>query len=285
MAELRGIGSRSSDAAVHKARRRVKKVRALLLLVHSRGPAARRTLKRLRLANWLLGPVANGEAIVGTVDRLGRRYPVQLAGPIVAAIRKGVETRRLIADKRASSRHVLDTVTRLLAAELARLDGWTLRRHGYRAIAHGLERTALRADRAMRRTRTQPTIAHYRSWRRRVKDQWLQLRLIDRRCGGGLGSRRRDLEALDGSLGEHHNCALLERMLLRDMILNRSATARVLRVVRRYRARLRRDASRLAVRVYSETPWEFVGRAEYLWRAARDGAANTQMASSRPRAA
>jgi hypothetical protein len=130
-----------------------------------------------------------------------------------------------------------------------------------------------------------PTVDHYHAWRRRVKDHWFQTRLLDGRCGGELVAIERGLEALDGCLGEYHNCALLQHALITEALLPREDTARTLRVVRRYERELRRQAEHLGAQMYSETPRAFVARVKRLWRSAKDAPLSAPMRASWPRAA
>jgi hypothetical protein len=106
----------------------------------------------------------------------------------------------------------------------------------------------------------------YHTWRQRVKDQWLQIRLLEERCGDGLALDEHRLEALDGYLGEWHNCAVLSRILTTDSTLNRRDAARCLRAVRRYERELRRCARRLGTAIYAETSKAFVTRVRREWR-------------------
>ena len=77
---LGAIDNLEKDAAIHEARRHVKKVRALIRLVRP-GIAGsyRRSNKALRRVNRLLSPIADGEAVLGTLARLEKRSPAELS--------------------------------------------------------------------------------------------------------------------------------------------------------------------------------------------------------------
>ncbi|MGE0448735.1 MAG: CHAD domain-containing protein [Vicinamibacterales bacterium] len=271
IAGLRAVGTPERDAAVHDARRRVKKVRALLRLVD---PAleepARRSHARLRTANRLVAPIGDAEALVATVDLLGKRFQRDLDPSTIQKARGLLVARWSRIDEQADADAVLEACAALLRTEQKRVKRWTLRHGGLRAIAPGLEASIRRSRRAMRLAIVHPTSDRYHRWRRRVKDHWLQMRLIDGRCGARLRTDTNLLERLDGYLGEHHNCAMLEAVLVADPgVLPEPDAARLLRLVRRYRHDLERKAIRDGQRLYRHAPRTSVERVRRAWHAAR----------------
>jgi CHAD domain-containing protein len=273
IASMHAIGDPKGDQGIHEARRHVKKIRALVRLVRSSlGPASRSANKRLRRVNRLLAPVADGEAVVDTLARFDARYDHELPRRIIAAIRKGLVQRRIHIDQQARLDRVLPASLELLEAERQRVERWRPATGGFRAIKRGLRTSVREAKRAMALSLEHPTTEHYHSWRRRVKDHWFQVRLLEARCGNGLVEDERALEVLDGCLGELHNCMLLEATLTTDTLLRRQETARTLRLLRRYHLELRREAQQLGARIYRETPRQFVTRVKRAWRTAKETA-------------
>jgi CHAD domain-containing protein len=265
---LGAIGNLETDAAIHEARRHVKKVRALIRLVRPAiGSSYRTSNKALRRVNRLLSPIADGEAVLGTLARLDKRSPAELS-TAMGALRHALLARRAAIDRRAKVDRVLQSCTSLLNAERARVTAWSLTRRGRRAVTAGLHKTIRGARRAMSRAIARPTADNYHAWRRRVKDHWFQLRLLERRCGGDLVTRQQLLETLDGHLGEYHNCTLLLPVVTTETTLERLDTARVLRAIRRYQGELRAEAARVAADIYGERPRQFVARVERAWGAA-----------------
>jgi hypothetical protein len=109
--------------------------------------------------------------------------------------------------------------------------------------------------------------------------------LLEGRCGDALALDERRLEALDGYLGECHNCAILREVLTADSTLNRSDAARCLRAVRSYERQLRRYARRLGTAIYRETPKDFVKRVRRLWRSTQRPRGTRQRGTPWPSAA
>jgi hypothetical protein len=267
---LNGIGGPTSDDAVHAARRRIKKVRALIRMMRpALAGRARGVDRRLRAVNRLLAPIADGQATVPTLGRVAERYGHALPADVTATIRATLLRRKSLADEDAALNDVPGTAAALLRAERDTIPDWRLTETGFRAVAAGLEQTARAGRNAMNKALTSARSQDYHRWRQRVKDQWLQVRLLQGRCGDGLALDERRLEKLDGCLGECHNCAILCEILTSDSTLNRSDAARCLRLVRRYESALRRRARRLGMTVHQETPKQFIRRVQRLWRSAR----------------
>ena len=240
--ELTHVAAGTGDRTVHSARRRVKKARALLQLVKLDGPR-QRVDRRLRDVSRMLGPLADAEASTRTFARLAASRPplpaaaADVIGRLLAVLHD--DTARAAIDVRVRA-------ARLLGAIRLDLAHCRVRGKGFDAVAGGLRRGTRRSRRAMRRALDRPDDEAFHVWRRRVKVQWLQSRLLEERTHGRCASRTRRLEALDGVLGEHHDVALLERAITAAPELPRTHAAAGLRLLRRRKAALRHRAARQA---------------------------------------
>jgi CHAD domain-containing protein len=264
--ELVAAAVRFDRDRIHTARKRLKKVRALVHLVQpALAKAARRDTASLRKVNRRLGVLSDGAAVVDAVTRLSKQYPRMLTHSTAAALRRWLVRREAVADHIAGTRRALSRSTRLVRTARAHAGRWTLRKDDFAAVAGGLERTFRRARRAMRRAGEHPTARRLHDWRRRAKDHWLQLRLLEARCARSLGADTRVLEALDDVLGAYHDLALLREAVEYEHSLTREKKASVLRAVARARRRLRARAQTSAARAYRENPHAFVRRVERLW--------------------
>ena len=266
-AELTAVGTSSGDAAVHKARRRVKKIRAVIRLVRP-GLAGKyeRMNRRLRQTMRLLGPIADGEGVVQSLDRLAASSQNGFSRPVFEAIRAGLVERQARADRQAKVEGVLPRVREALVAEHDIATAWGLNGGGFRAVAEGLEASYRRAKKSMALASERPTPENYHAFRRRVKDHWFHVRLIEVRCGSRLARYERALAQLDEDLGEYHNFALLRTILSSDPFVSRQETAGRLRVIRRYQHELRHRVLSLGARLYKEKPRQFVRRVHAYWR-------------------
>jgi len=267
ISELHSVGDPQSDDAVHDARRRVKKIRAIIRLVRPVLDKEYRAVDRdLSTVSRLLAPVADGRGIVETLTEIEHRYPASLSKRALAAARKGVLRNGARADRDAHARGILKIAAGTLRSERSRVKRWRVRGEGFSAIAPGLEESYRRARRMMLVTWSKPKPSHFHTWRRYVKDHWFHIRLLEGHCANHLVAYERRIEALDGILGEYHNVILLRDLLVTDASLRREESARCLRVVARYQRVLRRHAEILGARIYTERPRRFVRRVRHLWR-------------------
>jgi CHAD domain-containing protein len=283
---LSGVGDRRSDSAIHEARRHVKKVRALLRLVKpSLGDRYYAANQRMRLANRMLAPIADGEGVIESLDGLHKSRARRLGAQTHRAIRAALVERAARTDRKAKLDRVVPRVAHILRAQRRRLDEWTLNASGFRAIEPGLEQSYRRARTAMRRAAAEPSATAFHRWRRRVKDLWFQVRLLEPRCGNLLVGDQRRLEVLDGCLGEYHNVVLLEEALINEGLVSRRQTAHALRELRRYQTDLRHKALTMGRGIFAVKPRRFVRRIKGLWRSAKIIAGATGEGTPWPRVA
>ncbi len=263
---LTSVGTPCSDDAVHEARRHLKKILALLRLIKpALGAEPARALARIRLASRLLAPIADAEALVDTAHVLGSGRPPRIGHSTVAVLRAGLLAREAGIGRQAVFDKVLPKVARILRAEQKRVEAWQPHSRGFHTLVPGLERSVRRARRSMRRSAKTKDAAAFHAWRRRVKDLWLQVRLLQARCGTALNAMERQLDQLDALLGQHHNLALLETALLDMPLLSRRATAHSLRALRRRRVELGRTALALGARLLRQKPHAFVRHVAAHW--------------------
>ena len=265
--ELTSIGDPESDEAIHDARRRVKKIRAIIRLVRPVLGKEYRADPALRRVSKLLAPVADGQGVIDTLNQMLKRYRRELPPKTAEAIRSDLVDRGRRIDSQASKDGVLEKAQMTLRAERQRVKRWKLNADGFRAVAPGLKASVRRARSAMVDAWLHPTASHHHTWRRHVKNHWFHVRLLGARCGYRLQSYQRQLEALDGILGEYHNLVLLHEVLVSDTALAHNEVAHCLTIVERYQRALRRNAHVLGIRIYSEKPRRFVRRVRELWDA------------------
>jgi len=257
--ELRDRSHVDGWEAVHEARKRVKKIRAVLRLLRTDlGSHYAPRNKRLRKVAHELSPLRDVDAMAETVRSLRDRYPDLITPTTFAAVNRGFLARRRRTGRRTDSSRLRSGAAR----ELRRTASSTVRRirrvASTAAVTTGFRRGYERASDALAEVRAQPEDARFHAWRRRVKDHWYHVRLLE-----DLSARARDraqrLKRLETWLGDDHNLVLMRETILRTPARfgDQRATTLVLGCVAKYQTTLRRRALKLGDRLFKPKPGEF----------------------------
>jgi CHAD domain-containing protein len=260
--ELRGALEGLSDPtsveeAVHEARKSVKKVRAVLRVLHDDlGPHYRAENERLRQVAHRLSSLRDAAAAGETLQMLRGRYPRAVTSRISRDIARGLEggTRQTTAKGRR--------LIKMATSELGRLSKSLpdlIRSAGrLKAVRRGVTRGWRRASQTMKGVDASSDAAQFHLWRRRVKDHWYQMRLLAARHPGAR-SRARSLKKLEHWLGDDHNLAMLRAAILAAP--HRFGDARttdiVLGCIVKYQTWLRQRCLKLGRRVFAKKPAAF----------------------------
>ena len=270
---LRTATGDDRDRAVHDARKRLKKSRAVLRLV--RDEVGSKTYERenqaLREVGRSLSASRDAAVIVETVDRLGERVP--LARRSLAPLRAVLEQRRREAAARALDEGgALATAADEIEEIRARVEGWRLRKDGFAALEDGLRRTYRRGSERFAEAREDPTDERMHEARRRVKDLWYHARILQPVWPGPMDELVEAADELGDRLGEDHDLAVLAgtvRALAREGADGGAAETALILVDNR-RAELRDEIWPLGRRIYADRPKPFVRRMRVLYRTWRD---------------
>jgi len=279
---LRQATARTRDEAIHEARKSVKKVRAILRLMRGElGSAYRTENRRLRDVARRLSIYRDGTVMIETLDQLGGHHQDERSARALSAMRRG-----LLENKRRQQRgpRMTNTMRRAgeaLEAAAARVDRWRLVMDGPVALAPGME-TAYRRGRARMaaaRRHARPELCH--EWRKRVKDHWYHLRLLENRWDAATRARERSLKELETWLGEHHNLEVLSERLAEAASERRRNEAKLCRgMIRKVQRELRRKALALGQQLYGEPVELYRKHLADLWRPPRTGSAGSHAGSA-----
>ena len=249
--------------AVHDCRTRCKKIRGLVRLVRPAlgdhyGPAnaafrdAAHELGSLRDAQSLLGTFDDLLAHLGHVDE-GSLAPVRAElvrrsdDAVARAVPDGPEVQRALA---------------LLHEGRGLVDTWELQESGFGAIAGGAGLSYRRGRAALRRATEAPTAEHFHEYRKRVKDTWYHLKLLEPRAPSTLHPLARRFHDLSDALGDEHDLAVLSAQLLDrpECFGGDPPVAAAMVLLDAQRADLQRRAVRLGWRLHAEKAGTFVDR-------------------------
>jgi len=235
---LKGAGRRNPDEPVHEARKSIKKLRAALRLARKMAPKRARdgVGHPLREAAHALGPLRDHLVLNKTGRDLAKRG--ENMPPLPDAPDPGPLLKRARAE--------LGRATR----ELQRL-----RQGGFNELGAeaGLRRIYRRARKEMKKTCKSESDADLHAWRRRAKDLYYVLDLVE--APSGYVEKMKRLTEL---LGDDHDLACFEQA-------HGSAAARkthhyILKRAKKRRRPLQKNAFRLGRRLFDRDERDFVRR-------------------------
>jgi hypothetical protein len=215
--------------AVHDARKRLKKSRALLRLARPamRPDAFRAYNRELRDQGRALSGARDADVMVETVDALAAHNSRRVKRAHFMAVRGR------FAASGGLPEHRVDELVR-------GVEHWPLGGLSADTLVDAVTTTYKRGRKAAAKPATTENL---HEWRKRVKDLWHQARLL------GIKPLARDAKALSKPLGDDHDLAVLSAELpagdpLQPLIADR-------------RAELQRRARKLGARLYEDSPKTF----------------------------
>jgi CHAD domain-containing protein len=261
--------------AVHQARKRLKKLRSLLRLVH---PALDREVykcwnHRFRDLGRSLAGARDADVLLQTLDELEKAMRVKAAAPDLSALRRELSApsgQEAGDDSRDLNKRMAAVTEDLRTAhkEIIRLsiDG-----KRFEALGAGLQRTHARGRKALRKTRESPTDARFHEWRKRVKDHWYHSRLLMDVWPSLMKPYAKEMKRLSDLLGDDHDLAVFRQRLreLPENTLPVSITEALHRGIEHRQNMLRSEAYRVGYRVYAEKSKRFRQRIESWWEIRR----------------
>jgi CHAD domain-containing protein len=260
----------ASDAAVHAARKDLKRARATLRLlreavgqpVYARENAVLRDVARswsvLRDARVLL------DQLDGLVERCGapaRALPLENL------------RRELRRERRAARRQWMQHPDALLS-EVAALQNvyersarWRVGERGWSVLGPGLKHVYARGRRGLTLAAAKRSPENLHEWRKQAKYLWHQLQLLTPLWPGQIGELADQAHKLADYLGNDHDLAVLRaRVLDRAQLLpTRTGRGVLLGMIDQVRTELQDKAFVLGERIYGRRPQAFAARLGRYW--------------------
>jgi CHAD domain-containing protein len=279
---LRSARGPARDAAIHEARKSIKKTRALLRLLQPKlGPVYDTWNTRLRDIGLRLSALRDAGVLFETLSHLEQEYKDELGGRAFASVRRALARHKRETERRAGLAAHLARVAAALDSAARRSGKWLLRTDGFPAIASGFEHTFRRGRKALARARKEARPENDHTLRKRVKDHLYHVRLLAAFGDEWLEAYERNLKELDTWLGECHNLVVLREQLEAGPGTCGTAKDRELlrTLVDRREHELRAKALTLGARIYGRKARLLVRRIERLWESRQSGGASVSAAS------
>lgn len=268
------LGStKDRDEAIHEARKSLKKIRGVLRLVQPElGPIYQRENTQLGEIGRKLSELRDATAIIEVFDGLLEKYKNSLRNDALASIRQALEKSKIDTEHAIGAEKTIKQATATLRAARKRVKDWPLTSDGFDALAPGLKERYRRGRKAMAAATKEQTPETFHEWRKRVKDHWYHVRLLESAWTDLLKARERSLKDLETWLGDDHNlvvlCAKIEQS---PEAFGKSADIQLFFALSsQYQKELRENALSLGERLYEEKPRQFTQSMSRIWQAWQD---------------
>jgi CHAD domain-containing protein len=213
--------------------------------------------------------------MVEALDGLADRYSGQLPQQTFTVIREHLDQLGHAPRQSLMDANLTGQVAEELRAVRLRTADWRLKRGGWKAVKPGLKREYRRGRKAFRQAQADPTTERLHEWRKRAKDHWYHLRLLQSIAPRTIKGQAKDAHLLSDLLGDDHDLALLRDQLRDPGPAFAVDIEPVLALLGHRRAQLQRQAMLLGDRLYAEKPRPFVRRIGAYWKAWRAEARTT----------
>lgn len=267
---LENAGEEDLAAAVHGARKDLKKMRGLLRLVsHELG---KKTFEaenhRYRDAGRLLSGSRDAEVKLETLTKLRHEFrdlPEEAAERWAGML----ETERdaIAAALRGDADGQIAAASLAIGEGCERIRNWSLRADSWALVGPGLATSYRDGRRQTNRVQTKPSVENVHDWRKRAKDLWYQLRVVRDAWPELLGETVDQAHELTDLLGDHHDLSLLA-----DDLRSRPELGdphRFEAAIEKRQEDLLDRALAIGERLYAEKPKAFRRRIKRYWRAWR----------------
>ena len=261
-------GSRR-EQSVHGVRKSIKKTRALMRMVRREfGDFFQNENIRLRDAGRRLSELRDAGALIGTVNNLRQRRSGAPLKQLLAQVRKLFYLQQRQLEERAAAQGLFPSLALELRKTRQSIRLWPLEKDGFKAIAAGARDTFRKGRKAMAAARRSGSAEDYHEWRKRVKDHWYQVRLLNKIRGEVMSGYEQSLKELEDVLGEDINLSVLERQAGQfSPQYGRLPISSLHKVIGEAKHDLRHRALEMGAKVYAEKPKKFIRRLKRRWKA------------------
>ena len=270
IALLKGKRGVNREDSVHEVRKSIKKTRALLRMVRGElGEFYQDENVLLRETGHALSELRDAGALIATVENLRHHGNGSPPRKLLSSVRGLLDVHKRELEQQATGRKLLPGLAVELRKVRQSIRYWPLGTNGFRAIAPGIEQTFRAGRKAMVVARKSGRAEDFHEWRKRVKDHWYQVRLLNRIWEDVMSGYQQSLKELEHALGESVNLSLLENQVqnLASQHRDRLPVSPLHKAVAAASHDLRERALEIGAKVYARKPPEFTRQLKRLWKA------------------
>ena len=255
--------------SIHEARMDLKKVRAALRLVRDQlgGRIYKRDDRSFRLVAQALAQPRDAEALIKAVEKLRKIRSGPTARTALAKLRKISLQRRneLLSGLNGGSRKVMSD----LRSARCHVKKWPVDRLKWSDLCRGLRRTYQLGLEAFQKAGQMRQSDCLHEWRKRVKDLWYQLRILEPIQPKAISGLTEELKQLSDYLGDDHDLVMIEEAAKKAGLERRESQA-LARLIQYRHNQLQLQAFDLGHKLYQEKPASFARRIARRGKKSRD---------------
>jgi CHAD domain-containing protein len=257
--------SESQGESIHSARKNLKKIRAVPRLIRNKlgKKIYQQENCRFRTIAHALSPWRDAEVLLKTLNKFEDAHHEKNMKAALGKLRK----KALEQHEEASHQGLkwrLDLEKELKTAK-RRVGRWSVGGVRPADLCCGIKKSYEKGQKLMHTAELVRSKENLHQWRKRVKDLWYQLRLLEPLWSRSLEGTAEELEKLSDYLGDDHDLVMLEEAAqsahLNEAELKLFSGATAIR-----RKRLQEAAFRLGRKVYAEKPAVLAKRIENSWK-------------------
>lgn len=270
---LRKTARAERDASIHCARKDIKKIRGLLKLLRPElGGSYKKENATLRDAGRGLSALRDGSAVLQSIDCIAEKYKHELRPHGLEQVRAALEREKQALEEQLHPDAVMRKAAQGLKGLRRRVPKWPLSTESFKAVEPGLRKIYRDGRRAMRDALVDQTPESYHEWRKRAKDHWYHVRLLEKVWPEGMQAREKSLHDLERWLGDDHNLYVVRCELQKDpeRFGGEEEVSFFLALAEREQAELRQKAIDEGRRLYQQKPREFAAHLKGLWEVWRE---------------
>ena len=261
----------NTGEAIHRIRKRIKKIRALFRLIRSElnQNDFQRQNSYYRMIGQQLSSLRDASVMINTLQKLRQAQPAGVSSQVFSRLHKV-----LTAQQDQATRQFFDDPTQIgeltKAFEQApqRVTGLSKHHKGFGMIAPNLKTIYQRAQKALKRAVHKPSVNKLHELRKEVKTLWYHTRLLEPSWPGLLKAYGHELGQLGELLGNDHDYGVLAQLIDSDALRlpNQSTKKALLNELQQQRIGLQAQLFPLANRLLGEQAGTFVKRFERPWK-------------------
>lgn len=271
LTQLLGQTDDSPEEAVHDARKRLKKLRALLRLVRDEigSEIYHQENTCFRDAGRLLSNVRDAQVTIETLDTLTEHFAPIISADGFKDVRQALEARsQSIRERVLEEKNTQEDAIRMIKAARERVNDWSITSNKWSTLHPSIQRVYKRGNKGLILALNQPSVENFHNWRKRVKYLWYHLRLLKLVWSNLMTEMASETKQLADYLGDDHDLAMLLQLLKQEPKLagDRTQLDALIGLIDRRRLQLQQSAYSLGQRIYAEKPGVFVERIGVYWQ-------------------